>query len=102
MFIIDDSKALTRAMRRTFGRDTPRSARKSAFPSDLSALCVECLWHPARSQRCQLRKARNITERLPKHLNTSVRATLRQAWQLDDAEKAESLIHNLSPDWNRR
>ena len=99
MFIID-SKALTRAMRRTFGRDTP--ARKSAFPSDLSALCVECLRHPARSQRCQLRKARNITERRPKHLNISVRATLRQAWQLDDAEKAESLIHNLSPDWNRR
>jgi hypothetical protein len=30
-------------------------------------------------------------ERLPKHLHASVRAALRQAWELDDAEKAERL-----------
>ena len=30
-------------------------------------------------------------ERLPKHLHASVRRTLRQAWELDDAAKAEQL-----------
>ena len=71
LFIIDGSKALTKAIRRTFGRNTP-------------------------IQRCQVHKARNIAERLPKHLHASVRATLRQAWELDDAAKAERLIRNLA------
>ena len=35
-------------------------------------------------------------ERLPKHLHASVRRTLRQAWELDDAVKAERLIRNLA------
>ena len=35
-------------------------------------------------------------ERLPKHLHASVRKTLRQAWELDDAAKAERLIRNLA------
>ena len=35
-------------------------------------------------------------ERLPKHLHASVRRTLRQAWELDDAVKAEQLIRNLA------
>src|SRR3712207_8142737 len=39
LFIVDGAKALTKAIRRTFGRDTP-------------------------IQRCQVHKARNITERL--------------------------------------
>ena len=51
---------------------------------------------PARSQRCQVHKARNIVERLPKHLHAPVRVALRQAWELDDAEKAERLIRNLA------
>jgi putative transposase len=71
LFIVDGSKALTKAIRRTFGRDTP-------------------------IQRCQVHKARNITERLPKDLHASVRRTLRQAWELDDAAKAEKLIRNLA------
>src|SRR6516165_8495070 len=71
LFIIDGAKALTKAIRRTFGRCTP-------------------------IQRCQVHKARNIAERLPKHLHASVRATLRQAWELDDAAKAERLIRNLA------
>ena len=71
LFIIDGSKALTKAIRRTFGRHTP-------------------------IQRCQVHKARNIIERLPKHLHAAVRAALRQAWELDDAEKAERLIRNLA------
>ena len=71
LFIIDGSKALAKAIRRTFGRHTP-------------------------IQRCQIHKARNILERLPKHLHASVRTALRQAWELDDAEKAERLIRNLA------
>jgi putative transposase len=71
LFVIDGSKALSRAIRRSFGRDTA-------------------------IQRCQIHKARNIMERLPKGLHASVRRALRQAWELDDAEKAERLIRNLA------
>lgn len=71
LFIVDGSKALIKAIRRTFGRHTP-------------------------IQRCQVHKARNIAERLPKHLHASVRVALRQAWELDDADKAERLIRNLA------
>ena len=71
LFIIDGAKAVRKAIRKTFGKHTP-------------------------VQRCQLHKGRNILERLPKHLHASVRQTLRQAWELDDAEKAERLIRNLA------
>jgi transposase-like protein len=71
LFIVDGAKALTKAIRQTFGRHTP-------------------------IQRCQVHKARNIVERLPKHLHSSVRKALRQAWELDDADKAERLITNLA------
>jgi putative transposase len=71
LFIIDGSKALSKAIRRSFGRHTP-------------------------IQRCQIHKARNIMERLPKPLHASVRRALRQAWELDDADKAERLIRNLA------
>src|SRR5437773_10782708 len=71
LFIIDGAKALSKAIRKTFGRHTP-------------------------IQRCQVHKARNITERLAKPLHASVRKALRQAWELDDAEKAEKLICNLA------
>lgn len=71
LFIIDGAKALSKAIRNTFGRHTP-------------------------IQRCQVHKARNITERLPKSLHASVRKALRQAWELDDADKAERLIRNLA------
>ncbi len=71
LFIIDGAKALSKAIRRTFGRHTPL-------------------------QRCQVHKARNITERLAKPLHASVRKALRQAWELDNAEKAEKLIRNLA------
>jgi putative transposase len=71
LFIIDGAKALTKAIGKTFGRHTP-------------------------IQRCQVHKARNILERLPKPLHASVRKALRQAWELDDADKAERLIRNLA------
>src|SRR5438105_3040034 len=79
LFIIDGSKALSRAIRRSFGRETA-------------------------IQRCQIHKARNIMERLPKGLHASVRRVLRQAWELDDADKAEKLLRNLAQrlerDWS--
>lgn len=71
LFIIDGAKALSKAIHLTFGRHTP-------------------------IQRCQIHKARNVIERLPKPLHASVRRTLRQAWELDDAEKAEWLLRNLA------
>lgn len=71
LFIIDGAKALTKAIRKTFGRHTP-------------------------IQRCQIHKARNIIERLPKPLHAAVRKTLRQAWELDDAAQAERRIRNLA------
>ena len=71
LFIADGAKALTKAIRQTFGRHAP-------------------------IQRCQVHKARNVVERLPTHLHVSVRKALRQAWELDDADKAERLIENLA------
>jgi hypothetical protein len=71
LFIIDGAKALSKVIRRTFGGHTP-------------------------IQRCQLHKARNVIERLPKPLHASVRRALRQAWELDDADKAERLLRNLA------
>jgi putative transposase len=71
LFIIDGAKALSKVIRRTFGAHTP-------------------------IQRCQLHKARNVIERLPKPLHASVRRVLRQAWELDDADKAERLLRNLA------
>jgi transposase-like protein len=71
LFIIDGAKALSKAIRQTFGRHTP-------------------------IQRCQVHKARNILERLPKSLHASVRKALRQAWELDDTDKAERMIRNLA------
>ena len=71
LFIVDGAKALSKAIRQVFGRHTP-------------------------IQRCQVHKARNIVERLPKHFHASVRRTLRQAWEMDDADTAEKLIRNLA------
>ena len=71
LFIVDGAKALSKAIRRTFGRHTP-------------------------IQRCQIHKARNVIERLPKPLHAGVRKALRQAWEIDDADKAERLLRNLA------
>ena len=43
-----------------------------------------------------MHKGRNITDRLPERLHASVKTALRQAWELDDADKAERLIRNLA------
>jgi hypothetical protein len=64
LFIIDGAKALSKAIRQTFGRHTP-------------------------IQRCQIHKARNIVERLLSHLHATVRRALRQAWEIEDVARAE-------------
>lgn len=71
LFIVDGAKALTKAIRRTFGADTP-------------------------IQRCQVHKSRNITDRIDPKLHAAVRRTLRQAWESDDAPRAERLLRNLA------
>jgi hypothetical protein len=49
-------------------------------------------------QRCQIHKARNIMDRLPKSMHAQVRRVLRQAWELDDdAGKAETLLRKPCP-----
>ena len=57
LFIVDGAKALSKAIHRTFG----------------SAAAI---------QRCQIHKARNIMERLPKEHHAATRRVLRQAWDL--------------------
>lgn len=78
LFIIDGSKALSKAIRASFGRD-------------------------AAIQRCRIHKARNILDRLPKSMHAQVQRVLRQAWEMEDAGKAEKLLRNLArrlePDW---
>jgi putative transposase len=71
LFIVDGAKALSKSIRRTFGAHTP-------------------------IQRCQVHKGRNVIERLPKPLHAAVRKALRQAWEMDDADKAERLVRNLA------
>ena len=78
LFIVDGAKALSKAIRNTFGV-------------------------AAAIQRCQVHKGRNIIERLPQHLHASVKKALRHwimagkaaTWDQDDANKAERLLRNL-------
>ena len=71
LFIVDGAKALSKAIRASFGRNVA-------------------------IQRCQIHKARNIMERLPKSTHAQVRRVLRQAWEMDDADRAEQLLRNLA------
>ena len=71
LFIIDGSKALSKAIRRTFGRD-------------------------AAIQRCQVHKARNILERLPKSMHASVKRVLRQAWELAKPKSSFAISRAVS------
>ena len=41
-------------------------------------------------------EARNIMDRLPKSMHAQVRRVLRQAWEIDDADKAEKHFRNLA------
>ncbi len=71
LFIVDGAKALSRAVRDTFGR-------------------------LALIQRCQVHKGRNIIERLDPSLHAAVKKVLRQAWDSPTAEQAERVLKNLA------
>src|SRR5450830_733952 len=71
LFIVDGAKALSRAVRDTFG----------GF---------------ALIQRCQVHKGRNIIERLDPSLHAGVKKVLRQAWDSPTAEQAEGVLPGAS------
>jgi transposase-like protein len=71
LFIVDGAKALSRAVRDTFG--------------DFALI-----------QRCQVHKGRNIIERLDPSLHIGVKKVLRQAWDSPTAEQAERVLRNLA------
>ena len=71
LFIVDGAKALSRAVRDTFGRF-------------------------ALIQRCQVHKGRNIVERLDPSLHAGVKKVLRQAWDSPTAEQADRVLRNLA------
>ncbi|MGQ0663656.1 MAG: IS256 family transposase [Pseudomonadota bacterium] len=71
LFIVDGAKALSRAVRNTFGRF-------------------------ALIQRCQVHKGRNIIERLDPALHAGVKKVLRQAWDSPTADQAERVLKNLA------
>lgn len=69
-FIIDGSKAVSKAIRAALG--STRQFDDATF------------------------KARSLVERPPPALHASVRRVLRQAWEMADAGKAETPIRNLA------
>lgn len=71
VFVIDGSKALRVAIRKTFDR--------------LGVV-----------QRCQIHKRRNILAHLPEALHASVNQVLVEAWQSSDADLAERRLRRLA------
>jgi transposase-like protein len=71
LFVIDGAKALRSAIRKIFG-----------------SLGVV--------HRCQLHKQRNILGHLPDRLHASVKAVLKEAWSLTDAEVAKRRLERLA------
>jgi Transposase, Mutator family len=70
-FIVDGAKALSRAVRDTFG--------------DFALI-----------QRCQVHKRRNVIGRLDPLLHAGVKKVLRQAWDSSTDEQAERVLRNLA------
>lgn len=71
LFVIDGAKALTSAIRKTFGP-------------------------LAEIQRCQIHKQRNILGHLPDRMHASVTAVLREAWSMSDAAVAKRRLERLA------
>ncbi len=67
LFVLDGSKALSKAVKATFGKQ-------------------------AELQRCQLHKERNVLSYLPKSYHTVVRRRMRNAWGLKDYEEAKKAL----------
>ena len=47
-------------------------------------------------QRCQVHKCRNVLGHLPERLHASVRKALRDAWELDSADRAARVLERLA------
>ena len=71
LFVIDGAKALRSAIRKIFG--------------DLGVV-----------QRCQIHKQRNILGHLPDGMCESVKAILRESWNLGDAKLAKTRLERLA------
>jgi transposase-like protein len=71
LIVMDGSKGLAKAIRKTFGR-----------------WCVV--------QRCRVHKMRNVTDHLPKHLRPWFQAKIRKAWKIASAEEAKSKLFALA------
>jgi len=71
LFVIDGAKALTSAIEKIFGLQ-------------------------AEIQRCQIHKRRNILGHLPDRLHENVKAVLKEAWSLGDADVAKRRLERLS------
>src|SRR3954464_11982655 len=76
LFVIDGGKALRKAIRDVFG--------------------AHALVH-----RCQRHKERNVCDLLPERDRDQVRARMRAAWSLDDAELAEQKLQLLAAELAR-
>jgi transposase-like protein len=76
LFVIDGGKALRRAIRDVFG---------------------EC----ALGHRCHRHKERNVTDLLPDRDRDQVRARMRAAWSLTDADLAEQRLQLLASELDR-
>jgi transposase-like protein len=76
VFVIDGSKALRSAIRKTFDR--------------LGVV-----------QRCQIHKRRNILDHLPEALHASVDKILSEAWGSSDVKRAERRLRNLADSLER-
>ena len=72
------------------------SERCRSIRTARSAISARSFGAAAAIQRCQVHKGRNIIERLDESLHAGVKKVLRQAWDQDDAEKAERLLKNLA------
>lgn len=70
LFVIDGAKALTKAIRQTFGKN-------------------------AAIQRCQRHKRENVKSHLPKGLQMLVSLEMRRAYQSDDVNKARGILKGL-------
>jgi putative transposase len=76
LFVIDGGKALRRAIRDVFGE-------------------------PALVHRCHRHKERNVCDLLPERDRDQVRARIRAAWSLSDAELAEQRLRLLAGELER-
>jgi putative transposase len=76
LFVIDGAQALRKAIRDVFG--------------------AHALVH-----RCQRHKERNVCDLLPERDRDQVRARMRQAWSLDDADLAEQRLELLAAELAR-